>query len=239
MLGSVNSVESLGTVDGPGIRAVIFLNGCSLRCKYCHNPETWIMQEKNYEASSLVEKVIRYKPYFNHGGGVTFSGGEPLLQPEFLIECSRLFKENGINVALDTAGAGIGHYEEILKYTDLIIFDVKDVTKERFFDLTGGNIENTWQFLDIARKMNSKFWIRQVIIPGVNDTFAYMEKLDKYIKDHINIDNVERVEFLPYHKLGTEKYEKLHIFNPYQEKEAMDATKCKELYDYFISIFKE
>ena len=239
MLGSVNSVESLGTVDGPGIRAVIFLNGCSLRCKYCHNPETWIMQEKNYEPSSLVEKVIRYKPYFNHGGGVTFSGGEPLLQPEFLIECSRLFKENGINVALDTAGAGIGHYEEILKYTDLIIFDVKDVTKERFFDLTGGNIENTWQFLDIARKMNSKFWIRQVIIPGVNDTFAYMEKLDKYIKDHINIDNVERVEFLPYHKLGTEKYEKLHIFNPYQEKEAMDATKCKELYDYFISIFKE
>ncbi len=239
MLGSVNSVESLGTVDGPGIRAVIFLNGCSLRCKYCHNPETWIMQEKNYEPSSLVEKVIRYKPYFNHGGGVTFSGGEPLLQPEFLIECSRLFKENGINVALDTAGAGIGHYEEILKYTDLIIFDVKDVTKERFFDLTGGNIENTWQFLDIARKMNSKFWIRQVIIPGVNDTFAYMEELDKYIKDHINIDNVERVEFLPYHKLGTEKYEKLHIFNPYQEKEAMDATKCKELYDYFISIFKE
>ena len=239
MLGSVNSVESLGTVDGPGIRAVIFLNGCSLRCKYCHNPGTWIMQEKNYEASSLVEKVIRYKPYFNHGGGVTFSGGEPLLQPEFLIECSRLFKENGINVALDTAGAGIGHYEEILKYTDLIIFDVKDVTKERFFDLTGGNIENTWQFLDIARKMNSKFWIRQVIIPGVNDTFAYMEELDKYIKDHINIDNVERVEFLPYHKLGTEKYEKLHIFNPYQEKEAMDATKCKELYDYFISIFKE
>ena len=239
MLGSVNSVESLGTVDGPGIRAVIFLNGCSLRCKYCHNPETWIMQEKNYEASSLVVKVIRYKPYFNHGGGVTFSGGEPLLQPEFLIECSRLFKENGINVALDTAGAGIGHYEEILKYTDLIIFDVKDVTKERFFDLTGGNIENTWQFLDIARKMNSKFWIRQVIIPGVNDTFAYMEELDKYIKDHINIDNVERVEFLPYHKLGTEKYEKLHIFNPYQEKEAMDATKCKELYDYFISIFKK
>ena len=239
MLGSVNSVESLGTVDGPGIRAVIFLNGCSLRCKYCHNPETWIMQEKNYEPSSLVEKVIRYKPYFNHGGGVTFSLGEPLLQPEFLIECSRLFKENGINVALDTAGAGIGHYEEILKYTDLIIFDVKDVTKERFFDLTGGNIENTWQFLDIARKMNSKFWIRQVIIPGVNDTFAYMEELDKYIKDHINIDNVERVEFLPYHKLGTEKYEKLHIFNPYQEKEAMDATKCKELYDYFISIFKE
>lgn len=239
MLGSVNSVESLGTVDGPGIRAVIFLNGCSLRCKYCHNPETWIMQEKNYEPSSLVEKVIRYKPYFNHGGGVTFSGGEPLLQPEFLIECSRLFKENGINVALDTAGAGIGHYEEILKYTDLIIFDVKDVTKERFFDLTGGNIENTWQFLDVARKMNSKFWIRQVIIPGVNDTFAYMEELDKYIKDHINIDNVERVEFLPYHKLGTEKYEKLHIFNPYQEKEAMDATKCKELYDYFISIFKE
>ena len=239
MLGSVNSVESLGTVDGPGIRAVIFLNGCSLRCKYCHNPETWIMQEKNYEPSSLVEKVNRYKPYFNHGGGVTFSGGEPLLQPEFLIECSRLFKENGINVALDTAGAGIGHYEEILKYTDLIIFDVKDVTKERFFDLTGGNIENTWQFLDIARKMNSKFWIRQVIIPGVNDTFAYMEELDKYIKNHINIDNVERVEFLPYHKLGTEKYEKLHIFNPYQEKEAMDATKCKELYDYFISIFKE
>lgn len=239
MLGSVNSVESLGTVDGPGIRAVIFLNGCSLRCKYCHNPETWIMQEKNYEASSLVEKVIRYKPYFNHGGGVTFSGGEPLLQPEFLIECSRLFKENGINVALDTAGAGIGNYEEILKYTDLIIFDVKDVTKERFFDLTGGNIENTWQFLDIARKMNSKFWIRQVIIPGVNDTFAYMEELDKYIKDHINIDNVERVEFLPYHKLGTEKYEKLHIFNPYQEKEAMDATKCKELNDYFISIFKK
>lgn len=238
MKGSINSIESCGTVDGPGIRAVVFFNKCLLRCKYCHNPETWNMQGLNYSSDELVNKLIRFKPYFKrNNGGVTFSGGEPLLQSDFLIDVCKKLKENDIHIALDTSGYGIGNYEEILKNIDLILFDIKDVTEERFKDLTGGKIDRVWEFLEIANKMNKKYWIRQVIVPGVHDNKEFLFELSDYIKNHFKIENIEKIEFLPYHKMGDSKYEKLGINNPYLEKKPMDTNKCNQLYNEFLDIY--
>jgi len=231
--GSVNSIESLGLYDGPGIRIVVFLNGCKLRCKYCHNPEMWMMQEKNITSTELVNKIKRKENYIMGNGGVTFSGGEPLLQPDFLIDCCKKLKELGFHVALDTAGVGIGKYEEILKYVDLIIFDVKDVDEQQYIDLTGVSMDESEVFLGVANEMQKKFWIRQVIIPGVNDSLDYLKKLKKYIS---KISNVEKIEFLPYHKLGSEKYDSLNITNPYHDKDEMDKEKCDYLYKQFMNL---
>lgn len=239
MKASINSIESLGAVDGPGIRAVVFFNQCLLRCKYCHNPEMWQMQDKNYTPEELITRVKRYKPYFKNNGGVTFSGGEPLLQSEFLIETCKLLKNENIHIALDTAGYGTGNYEAILENIDLIIFDIKDTSEEGFKELTGGNITRVWEFLNIARKMHKKFWIRQVVVPGIHDNLAYIKSLVDYINEHFEINYIERIEFLPYHKLGSEKYEKLNIKNPYQEQPAMDELKCAKLYNQFMNMFEK
>lgn len=138
MKSSVNSVESFSTLDGPGIRTVIFFNKCLLRCKYCHNPETWNMQGLNYTSEELLEKIKRFKPYFGERGGVTLSGGEPLLQNEFLLDFILKLKSEGIHVALDTAGITDKPFEHIVDNVDLIIFDIKDITEKRYHDLTGG-----------------------------------------------------------------------------------------------------
>lgn len=235
--GSINSIESCGTHDGPGIRTVIFLNKCLLRCKYCHNPETWNMQGINYTTNELLEKIKRYKPYYGDKGGVTLSGGEPLLQSKFTLDLVKKLKEEGIHVALDTAGITNEEYEEIIDNIDLIIYDIKDITESRYRDLTGGSIHKTWEFLEYAKKINKKFWIRQVIVPGVHDNLEFITSLSEYIKEHFNTDNIEKIEFLPYHKLGSEKYDALFIPNPYKDKEEMDKDKCNILYKEFKDIY--
>lgn len=232
--GSINSIETLGLVDGPGIRVVVFLNGCKLRCKYCHNPEMWKLQENNYSSFELVEKLLRYKPYFKNGGGVTFSGGEPLLQNDFLIEVCKELKKENIHIALDTAGVGLGKYEELLKYIDLILFDVKSTSSSGFINLTGYNSKETFEFLKSANKLNKTFWVRQVIIPDVNDNLDYLKSLKEYI--NLYIKNVEKVEFLPFHRLGEEKYQKLNIDYPYKFKNDMDKDKCNELLETFLKM---
>lgn len=231
--GSIDSIESLGLYDGPGIRVVVFFNGCKLRCKYCHNPEMWKMGKKNISSDELVDKIKRFKNYIKDTGGVTFSGGEPLLQPDFLIDCCKKLKEEQFHVALDTAGVGIGKYEEILKYVDLIIFDIKHVDKIGYNELTGTVIDESEQFLKVANSMNKKFWIRQVVIPDVNDNLDYLIELKQYIG---KIKNIEKIEFLPYHKLGSEKYDALGINYPYKDKEEMNKQKCNELYNKFINL---
>ena len=136
--GSIKKIETFGLVDGPGIRTVVFFTGCKLRCKYCHNPEMWNMQEPNYTPQQLVDRIIRNKPYFEKSnGGVTFSGGEPLLQSNFLIEVCKLLRKENIHIALDTSGVGNGNYDEILSYIDLVLLDIKHVTKEGYKELTG------------------------------------------------------------------------------------------------------
>lgn len=238
MKGSVNSIETFGLVDGPGIRTVIFLNGCNLRCKFCHNPETWKMQELNYTTDEIVNKVLRSKPYFNKEGGATFSGGEPLLQYEFVLECVKKLKEKNIHVALDTAGIGHKNNKELLKYCDLVLLDIKGISKESFLDITRRDLFSEYlEFINELNESKTDIWIRQVIIPDVNDNEKYLEQLCCFIKN--NIKNVKRIDFLPYHKMGNKKYIKLNLVDPYENKVAMDVSKCQKLYEKFMSIYNK
>ena len=226
--GNINSIETMGLVDGPGIRFVVFLQGCKLRCKYCHNPETWDINGKSQKISAkeLVEKIERYKSYYGSDGGVTFSGGEPLLQPEFLLECLKLCKERGINTALDTAGVGFGNYKEILKYVDLVILDIKAVDEFEYKELVGQPIKYFNEFLKDVQESGNKLWLRQVIVPGINDDKEHILKLKNFVK---KIKNVEKVELLPYKTLGVHKYQDLGINYRLEGIEEMDENKCKEL----------
>lgn len=224
--GNIDSFESMGLVDGPGVRFVVFMQGCPLRCAYCHNPETWADEKKiEMTAEELVKKVLKYKPYFGDDGGVTFSGGEPLRQPKFLLEALKECKKYGINTCLDTSGAG-DEYDEILDYVDLVILDVKAIDAEKYKALTGQNIERYNRFLATCQKKKKRLWLRQVIVPGYNDTGADILRLKEYIK---NIENVERVELLPYHSMAKEKYKKLGIKYRLENVLDMDKEKCKKL----------
>lgn len=232
--GKIHSVESMGLVDGPGIRVVVFMQGCTLRCLYCHNPDTWNLDGNkdalDFTPEELVNKISRFRSYFEKsGGGVTFSGGDPLKQPEFLKETLKLCKEAGIHTTLDTSGVGFGDYEEILKYTDLVLYDVKHLTREGYKDMTGIEIDETQKFLEACKKMGTKMWIRQVVVPGKTDSEEYIRELGKFIK---TLDNVEKVELLPYHLLGVNKYETLGIKYRLEGLEAMDKEACKALYKF-------
>ncbi|AYE33323.1 pyruvate formate-lyase-activating protein [Clostridium septicum] len=231
--GRIHSIESMGLVDGPGIRVVVFMQGCALRCLYCHNPDTWKEEGgEEYTPQELVNKIERFKNYFkSSGGGVTFSGGDPLRQPEFLLEALKLCKETGIHTCLDTSGVGYGNYDEILKYTDLVLYDVKHLTEEGYKDMTGINMAETKKFLDACQRLGTKIWIRQVVVPGKTDSLEYMLKL----KDFVNtLRNVEKVELLPYHLLGVNKYENLGLKYRLEGVPAMDKDKCKEFKELFI-----
>ena len=235
MQGSINSIETFGLVDGPGIRTVVFLNGCNLRCKYCHNPEMWCMQKNNMTVDKLVEKIKRNKPYFKrNNGGVTFSGGEPLLQIDFLIAVCKKLKEENIHIAVDTSGNGLGKYDELFKYVDLVLLDIKHVNQEGYKEITGGNINKSLEFINELNKTSIPVWIRQVVVPGIMDDDEYLNDLKQFIK---TIKNVERIDFLPYHKLGSEKYDKLGIINPYKDMPEMDKEKCNLLYEKFTKLY--
>ena len=232
---SIDSIETFGLVDGPGIRTVVFFNGCKLRCKYCHNPEMWSIKEKNYTPEEVVKKVIRSKPYFNKNGGVTFSGGEPLLHDKFIIETSKLLKKENIHIAIDTAGVGNGNYEELLKYIDLVILDIKHTKPKEYQEITGLEMKEIDNFIKAINKENKDVWIRQVIIPGITDTEEYIDSLVNYLS---KIKNVKRVDFLPFHRLGREKYIALNIPYPYEDKNDMDKEKCDKLYESFEQKYK-
>lgn len=238
MKASIDSIETFGLVDGPGIRTVIFLNKCNLRCKFCHNPETWTMKENNYSSDEIVDRILRNKPYYKNNGGITFSGGEPLLQYDFLLETCKKLKENNIHIALDTSGIGNGNYLELLQTIDLVLLDIKHITKEGYIDITQtDNLDKFYTFVEQLNKTNVEVWIRQVIIPDVNDNEEYMKDLSNFIK--INIKNVTKIEFLPFHTLGNDKYIKLGIKNPYQDKQDMDKNKCDKLYEYFMNEYNK
>lgn len=233
MIGNILSIDTMGLVDGPGIRVVVFLQGCSLRCKFCHNPETWNdrQKKKTYTPEELVKFILNYKEYFKKKGGVTFSGGEPLKQPEFLLECLKLCKKHDIHTCIDTAGYAFD-YEEILDYTDLVLFDIKEIDSERYQKLTGRKIDLSLNFLETCQGKNVKMWIRQVIVPGYNDNITYINNLKKFIKP---LKNIEKVELLPYHTMGIEKYKMLNIPYPLENVPDMNLEKCKELERYLIT----
>ena len=231
MKGLINSIETLGTLDGPGIRFVVFLQGCKLRCLYCHNPETWDLKGESVEITpeALVEKVKKYKNYYGTDGGVTFSGGEPLLQPEFLIECLKLCKEKNIHTCLDTAGFGFGNYEEILKYVDLVLLDVKAIEEDEYTHITGQKINKFHEFLESTQKMNKKMWLRQVIVPNINDSKEHIEKLKTFAN---KLKNIEKIELLPYRTIGVHKYKTLNLPYRLDGVEELNNEKLDELNEY-------
>lgn len=228
IIGRISSEESMGLVDGPGIRYVVFLQGCKLRCKYCHNPETWDLKGNSFEISpsELVAKISRYKTYFGEEGGVTFSGGEPLLQPEFLLECLKLCKKEGIHTAIDTAGVGFGEYEEILRYVDLVILDVKAVKEEEYIDLTGQSMDRFNHFLKECQRLDKKLWLRQVIVPNINDDSKHANQFKEFAK---SLKNIEKIELLPYKTIGAHKYQSLGLVDRLKGVPEMDEQRCKEL----------
>jgi pyruvate formate lyase activating enzyme len=224
--GRIHSIESMGLVDGPGVRTVVFFQGCKLRCAYCHNPDTWATEGgTEYTPEELLKKILRFKPYFERsGGGVTFSGGDPLLQPEFLLEMLQLCKEQGIHTTVDTSGYGLGSYDEILKYTDLVLLDIKHVDDFGYKNLTGRSMHGLNQFLKALDRSNVKVWLRHVVVPGITEGKEHFERLKEIIKD---IKNVEKLELLPYHTLGVQKYEKMNIPYRLEGVEPMDKQQTK------------
>lgn len=221
--GRVHSLESMGLVDGPGIRTVVFLQGCALRCQYCHNPDTWAVENpaaETYTPGGLVEKLLRFKPYFGTTGGVTFSGGEPLLQPDFLAETLALCKQESIHTCLDTAGCGLGEYGPILRYTDLILLDVKHWDPEGYRQVTGRSMAAFDRFLEQARRAEIPLWVRHVVVPGLTDGETHLEGLERYLK---TIRHIRRVELLPYHTLGVHKYAALGIPYPLEGTPPVDG----------------
>lgn len=224
--GKFSDIETMGLVDGPGMRLVLFLSGCKLRCLYCHNPETWTTENsKEITPEEVLEKYKKYSNYYGETGGVTFSGGEPLLQSEFVLETIKLLKSNGIHTAIDTAGVG-ENYDEILKLVDLVILDIKAVEADEYKFVTGRDIFEFQEFLEKCKKLNKKLWLRQVIVPNINDDEKHIELLKNFAK---TIPNVEKIELLPYHSMAKPKYEKLGIKYRLSDTPDMDKEKCKEL----------
>lgn len=208
----VHSIESFGTVDGPGIRFVLFLQGCHLQCKYCHNRDTWDLkggEQKSLE--DIFEKIKRFKNYIMlSGGGVTVTGGEPLLQVKFLIELFKKLKNEKIHTCIDTSGvvAITDDIKELLKYTDLVLLDIKHIDDEKCKKLVGVSNKRELEFAKYLSDNNIKIWIRQVLVPGYTDNKEDLEKLRKFIK---SLKTVEKVQVLPYHDMGKFKWEKLGI----------------------------
>lgn len=215
--GKIHSVETLGAADGPGLRFVLFLQGCGLRCKYCHNPDTWAAcnAERTATAEDIANEIIGYKNYFGKKGGVTVSGGEPLLQLDFLTELFKILKQNGIHTAIDTSGAPYNEYDprykELLALTDLVILDIKHIDDLKCRELTGtGNIA-TKKFAKTLSDNGVAMWIRQVLVPGLTDDENDLKRTREWIN---TLKTVERVEVLPYHTLGKPKYEQLGLSYP-------------------------
>lgn len=230
-MGKIHSIESMGLVDGPGIRTVVFLQGCNLRCQYCHNPDTWdLCAGEEMTADEVINKIKRFKPYFKNNGGVTFSGGEPLMQPEFLLELLKKCKENDIHTCIDTAGYGKGDYDEILKYTDLILYDIKHEDYEKYNKITRRKQDETLKFIKKVQENNIPIWIRHVVVPGLTDSEEHMKALKGYID---TIKNVEKVELLPFHQLGREKYKVMGIDYPLEDTEPME----KDVVEKYQKIF--
>ena len=226
MKGKITDIETMGLVDGPNMRLVLFLAGCKLRCLYCHNPETWNFNGvKEITSEEVLNMYNKYKIYYGDNGGVTFSGGDPLIQSDFILETIKLLKANGIHTAIDTAGVG-ENYDEILKLVDLVILDVKAVNAAEYKFITGREITDFNLFLQKCVSLDKKLWIRQVIVPNINDDEEHIFKLKEFIK---NIPNVEKIELLPYHSMAKEKYKKLGISYRLEDTADMNKDRCKEL----------
>ena len=217
--GRISATESFGSVDGPGIRFIVFVQGCRYRCQYCHNPETW-ERAGGYEATpeEMFREALRYRPYWKRTGGITVSGGEPLLQLEFVTELFRLAKEKGVNTVIDTAGEPFTYdepffsaFETLLPLSDLFLLDLKQIDDAKHRALTGTSNESALALARFLSERGKRMWIRHVLVPGWTTGEEDLGRLSEFIA---GLKTVDRVEVLPYHAMARHKYEELHL--PYR-----------------------
>lgn len=205
--GRIHSIESFGTVDGPGIRFIVFMQGCLMRCLYCHNRDTWDLHDgKDVTVDELMKQIIAYRSFYSNGGGVTASGGEAILQAEFVNELFKACKKEGIHTCLDTNGMVRRHtpiIDELIDNTDLVMLDIKQIDEQKHILLTKVSNHRTLQFAEYLAKKNQKTWIRYVVVGGYTDDAESARRLAEFIKP---MKNVEKVELLPYHELGKHKW---------------------------------
>ena len=234
MKGYIHSIESFGTVDGPGVRFVVFFQGCALRCLYCHNPDTWAIHAgTEYEAQQIIDKMVRNLPFYETGG-ITATGGEPLLQIDFLTELFKLAKEKGIHTTLDTSGITFDwerteKFDTLMEYCDLVLLDIKHMDEKEHIRLTGATNKHVFDFLSYLKEKNKSVWVRHVIVPGITYEEGELISLGKYLR---GFDNVQKIDVLPYHTLGVTKYESLGIDYPLKDTPQLsksDAQRALEI----------
>ncbi len=220
MEGKIHSFFAGGTVDGPGIRYVVFVKGCPMRCLYCHNPDTWTQDNAQiFTPKEVFDRGIKYKGYFGDNGGITITGGEPMLQMEFVTEVFKLFKEAGINTALDTSGimfdennpSIMAKVNELLKYTDLVLLDIKHIDDYEHKKLTGHSNKNVLAFAKYLSDNGKHMWIRHVLVPGITLNDEYLKRTKEFID---TLKTVDKIEVLPYHDMAKPKYEQLGVKYP-------------------------
>ncbi len=218
MKGYVHSIETFGLVDGPGVRFVAFLAGCPMRCKYCHNPDTWNALGNEYEAEELVKKALRYKSYWKKGGGITISGGEPMVQAEFVTELFAIAKKAGIHTALDTSAQPWNkddeRFSKLLEVTDLVMLDIKEIDDDAHRELTGFGNKNIIEFAHHLSDIGKPMWIRHVLVPNLTDSEKSLKETKKLVD---SLKTVEKIEILPYHTFGVQKWEKLGLSYPLED----------------------
>lgn len=224
LVGRIHSFETLGAVDGPGIRFILFMQGCSLRCKFCHNRDTWDCKGgTEYTVDEIFEKILKYKNYFiASNGGVTISGGEPLLQADFVIELLKKLKQAGINTAIDTSGMFdiTEKIKTLINLTDLFLVDIKSINDDICKDLVGHSNKKELEFIKYLDSIGKEIWIRQVIVPGITDKDEDLYKLRDFIN---SIEHITKVDLLPYHDLGKYKWLKLNEIYPLENVRTADS----------------
>lgn len=228
MKGRIHSIETFGAVDGPGIRTVFFMQGCPARCLYCHNPDTWKTEHgTEITVDEIVQKALRGKGYYGKDGGVTFSGGEPLMQGAFIAEAIDRLHEEGIKSAIDTSGTYLDEYSEMaISKADLVLLDIKHADEGKFAEITGRKQEILWQIIDCINKHEKPVWIRQVVLPGMMDSVEYMNSAAEVIGE---IKNVEKIELLGYHVMGKAKYDKLGMEYRLKDMDPMNKAELEKL----------
>ncbi|MFT3952222.1 MAG: pyruvate formate-lyase-activating protein [Oscillospiraceae bacterium] len=237
MTGRIHSIQTLGTLDGPGLRFVLFLQGCPLRCIFCHNPDSWDMNGGTVsDSKEIFEKVRRYKTYFRNAGGITVSGGEPLVQAEFVRELFEQCKEAGIHTCLDTSGCMLTpEIEALIDVTDLFLLDIKMPNDALYRKNIGCSLESVKQFLDVLEAKKKTTWVRQVIILGINDTMENISDLHYLTKDY---RCVRKIELLPFKKMCLPKYESMGIPFPLAQTLETDFETIERLTDYLAALRK-
>lgn len=226
-MANIHSFESFAALDGEGIRYGVFFTGCPLRCIYCHNPDTWFGSDKDYTPEQLFKKIKRYKPYFKNGGGVTFSGGEPLLNASFINETAPLLKSEGIGYCLDTSGSVplTNEVKKCIDGADIVILDIKFYDEDSYNKYTNGAFE---RFVNVGRyctETGKRLWLRTVVVPGINDSEQQILKYKAFVKQF----NYEKYELLAFHTMGFFKYDELNINNPLKDTKPLSKEKLKEL----------